>query len=410
MSRLRTYIVLVLLTMALGAYAQQPPEEALPVDTLHADTLTTASLAADSIAAASLPALAIPAKRRLRDRLGKFGQFFGRVIDFFDDIDSSYIEPIAYNFTAMAQATTNFERYTVGTDDYGESISFVQRPDLRIGPYFGWRWLFLGYTYDMTNLGNSKYKRGDKFEFSLYSSAAGADLIWRRTGSDFYLSRVHGLGEEARQYEGQDFNDYISTKMFGVSAYYVFNHRKFSHPAIYSQSTIQRRSAGTWQLGFSITSHDIEFDYEALPKEMFSEIQGENRYATLERVKFMDYSINVGYAYNWVFARGWCMGISLLPAIGYKSTQITSAVVEGNDSGTGGSFFSQKIDEYFRKRGNLNFDVTGRAGVIYNTGRWFTGLFGIVHNYNYRRDDMVFTNIFGTINLCGGFYFQKRKR
>ena len=123
----------------------------------------------------------------------------------------------------------------------------------------------------------------------------------------------------------------------------------------------------------------------------------------------MDYSLSAGYGYNWVFARGWCFGISLMPALGYKWASAQTALLQNteNTESQGGGF-SEKIDEIFRKRGNINLDITGRAGLIYNTGRWFVGLFGIVHNYNYRRDEILFTNVFGNINLCGGFYFQKR--
>ena len=245
-------------------------------------------------------------------------------------------------------------------------------------------------------------------EFSLYSSMVGIDLMWRRTGTDFYLRKVSGLGEDAEKYEGTDISNYISSNITGANIYYIFNHRKFSHPAIFSQSTIQRRSAGSWQLGFGVTVHDIHFDYQALPQDIFKGIV-ENQYETLERIKYVDYSLSAGYGYNWVFARGWCFGISLMPALGYKWASAQTALLQNteNTESQGGSF-SEKIDEIFRKRGNINLDITGRAGLIYNTGRWFVGLFGIVHNYNYRRDEILFTNVFGNINLCGGFYFQKR--
>ena len=61
------------------------------------------------------------------------------------------------------------------------------------------------------------------------------------------------------------------------------------------------------------------------------------------------------------------------------------------------------------RRGNFNFGGTARLGVIYNNGRWFTGLFGVAHHFRYRRNDIRFLNTFGTVNFCVGFYFQKKK-
>ena len=38
---------------------------------------------------------------------------------------------------------------------------------------------------------------------------------------------------------------------FNLNSYYAFNYRKFSFPAAFSQSYIQKRSAGSWMVGAS---------------------------------------------------------------------------------------------------------------------------------------------------------------
>lgn len=344
-----------------------------------------------------------------KEKMREYGNFFVRVIDAFDTIDTSYVERIGYNFTAMLQATQNFEFYTIGTRDYAESVSFAQHPDLRIGPYFGWRWLFLGYTFDVTNLGNRAVKTGQKFEFSIYTSMLDIDLIYRKTGSDFYLRKINGLGDQARAFEDEDCH-FIDANVIGASIYYNINHRRFSSPAVFSQSTIQRRSAGSWQVGLSITHHDIHYNYDALPSELFAESSSPNQYRSLERLKYTDYSLTGGYAYNWAISRGWCLGMSVTPAIGYKRTSAKTVVLEEEEPvETYDSRFRNKLDEIFRRDGNVNFDITSRLGLIYNTGRWFVGAFGVIHNYNYHRVGLRFSNTFGNGNVCVGFYFQKKK-
>ena len=69
----------------------------------------------------------------------------------FNDIDTSYIEPQRYNFTTMLQNTNTYEVYRIASDK-GQSITFAPEANIRIGPYFGWRWIFLGYTVDITHL------------------------------------------------------------------------------------------------------------------------------------------------------------------------------------------------------------------------------------------------------------------
>ena len=226
------------------------------------------------------------------------------------------------------------------------------------------------------------------------------------------------MGEDAKQLEGEECNDYINTAVTGAKVYYIFNSRCFSNPAIYSQSTIQRRSAGSFQLGASFSLHDVHFNYNALPSAVVGGTPEQATFSALERIKYSDYSVQLGYAYNWAFARNWCFGISLLPAIGLKWTSTKTAILQNQDN-TLPSFdevqkesddpFYVKLYDEFRRQASFGIDVTSRSGIIYNNGRWFTGLTGILHNYNYRRNDFRFVNTFGSANLFVGFYFQKRK-
>ena len=362
------------------------------------------------LVAVALWCFGLPVCAQEKGVVKKVGQFVGRVIDAFDTIDTNYVERIHYNYTAMLQGTKNFDYYSLGTADYVESISFAQHPDLRIGPYFGWRWLFFGYTFDVSNLGSKAIKRGSKFEFSIYTSMVGIDLIYRKTGSDFYLRKVSSDSPSLSKFEGMDCR-FIDANIVGANIYYNINHKRFSSPAVFSQSTIQRRSSGSWQIGASVTYHDVHYDYDALPAELFVETGTKNQYRSLERLKLVDYSITGGYAYNWVFHHGWCLGLSATPAIGYKRTSTKTAIVEEDDDvPLYDSAFRNKLDELFRRRGNVNVDFTGRLGLIYNTGRWFAGAFGVFHSYNYRRGDVRFTNTFGNANVCVGFYFYPRKQ
>lgn len=401
--------ILLLLAFVSDLFAQKPVVEIIPIDTtgngsqmkkerrlplpttddfksIHRDTTTTKL-------------------QKMRD----YGNIFVRVIDAFDAIDTNYVERIGYNFTAMLQGTSNIEFYSIGTRDYTSSISFAEHPDFRIGPYFGWRWLFLGYTFDVKNIGRKAVKSGQKFEFSIYTSMLNLDLIYRKTGSDFYLRKVSGLGEDAKTLEGSACH-FLDANVIGAHIYYNINHRRFSSPAVFSQSTIQRRSAGSWQVGLSVTHHDIHFNYSALPSELLAENSVEGQYRSLERLKYTDYSLAGGYAFNWAFHHGWCLGIQATPAIGYKRASAKTVIFDDTDEGPlYESRIRNKLDEIFRRRGNVNFDVTGRLGIIYNTGVWFAGAFGVIHNYNYVGGGMHFSNTFGNANVCVGFYFQRKR-
>lgn len=336
--------------------------------------------------------------------------FFKRFMDAFDAIDSNYVEPIEYNYTAMLQATRNLEYYTIGDHESDARLAFAEKNNLRIGPYFGWRWIFLGYTFDVLNL--RRKNRGINLDLSLYTSRLGFDLFYHRTGENFYFRKIEGFGDLVKGLEGEACNDYITTQLIGAKIYYNFNSKRYANQAIYSQSKIQRRSAGSFQLGVSFTLHDVRFNYNELPSLLSQEALEQQSIQALERIKYTDYAIHLGYAYNWAFARNWCLGMSLMPAISVTWTSTKTAMLQSKaqeEEGHEDSPFFTKIYDSFRRQAGLGLDCTARSGIIYNTGKWFAGLMGIVHNFNYRRNDMRFSNTFGTANVFVGFYFQKRK-
>ena len=151
-------------------------------------------------------------------------------------VDTTYIEPQRYNYAFMIQNTNTYELYRIKSN-LGYSVTFAPNMSLRVGPYFGYRWIFIGYTIDVTHLYDEVNDRTD-FNLSLYSNKIGLDLYYRKTGDGYYIRS---------SYFGDDFNTEplrdvkfggVTTSNKGFNAYYIFNHRKFSYPAAFSQSTV----------------------------------------------------------------------------------------------------------------------------------------------------------------------------
>ncbi len=93
-------------------------------------------------------------------------------------IDTTYIEPQHFNYTVMLQNTNSYEVYTIKSKT-GQAITFSPDATVRIGPYVGWQWVFLGYTFDLSALTNTKHKT--EVDLSLYSSICNIDLYYRMT-------------------------------------------------------------------------------------------------------------------------------------------------------------------------------------------------------------------------------------
>ena len=331
------------------------------------------------------------------------GNIFKQFFRAFNAMDTTYITPNRYNWAFMLQNTYSFETYALNSRELGQKLSFYPKPAVKIGPYLGWRWIFLGYTFEVSSLGKGHQSRKTEFEMSLYSAMLGCDLIYRRTGDGFRLRKAKGLGEEAEEMEGTTCKG-INVKVTGINAYYIFNHKRFSYPAAFAQSTVQRKSCGSWKVGLSFTRHELDFDYDALPAGLTQNPGHElSQDFRINNLKYDDYSVSCGYAYNWVFKRDWLLCVSLAPAIGYKRTHSNLSPVEtgtGEDRPFWPSLFN--LD-------NFNIDVTGRIGLVWNNTKYFGGLSLILHNYNYRHNRLSINNTFGTLNLYLGLNFHKRK-
>ncbi|WP_315581816.1 DUF4421 domain-containing protein [Prevotella jejuni] len=334
----------------------------------------------------------------LKHKAAKGGSFLQR----FNEIDTSYIEPQKYNFAFMIQNTNTYEVYRLSSSSE-QSITFAPEATVRIGPYFGWRWIFLGYTLDIKHLDfwHRNNNPRQEYDLSLYSSMLGLDIYYRKTGNDYKIRQLYlGKNIDTEPIRGTNFGGLTST-IKGFNLYYIFNHRRFSYPAAFSQSTIQRRSAGSPLLGIGYTQHTLTVDWNKL-NDVIKERLG-NRVSSspidstlmFSEVKYTDVSVSGGYAYNWVFARNWVLAGSVSLALAYKRS---------SGDVTHRSF---SISDF--KFNNINIDGIGRFGVVWNNSRWYAGMSTILHAYNYRRSNFSTNNFFGSINVYAGFNFGRKK-
>lgn len=315
------------------------------------------------------------------------------IIKDFDRTDTNYIESQKYNYTVMLQGTHTYERYTLRSRT-GQEITFSPSPTIKLGPYVGWRWYFFGYQIDLNHLHN---KTRTEFDLSVYSSMVGLDLFYRKTGSEYRIKSAHiGQSSYTRQLEGIPFSG-IQVGISGFNIYYILNHRRFSYPAAFSQSTIQRRSTGSPLVGIGYTHHHIKLDNnrlrEVIDQNTNHEVQLDDSF-NFNEVNYTDLSFSGGYAYNYVFAYNWLFAASLSAAIGYKKA-------EGEN------------DDYMRdifKFKNLNIDGIGRFGIVYNNMRWYAGTSAILHTYNYHKSQFSTNNTFGNFNVYVGYNFGSRHR
>ena len=357
----RVLLVFLWVMVSLGASAAEP-------DTLTLDTIST------------------------NNQLG----IIRRTVREFDRLNDEYIEPNHYEFTVMGQITRTYESFILASN--GQSITLAPDGRTKIGPYFGWRWFFFGYTFDIKNIGFSQNGLRKEFDLSIYSSQIGVDLFYRRTGDDYKIRDVKlGYGFDGRFFEGMPFAG-VNVGITGASLYYIFNHGRFSYPAAFSQSTCQKISCGSWLGGIGFTRNTLDLNYDDLQRSL-NERMGKGNEVKLDSgmmisdIKYDDFIISGGYAYNWVFAKNWLFCASGQLATCYKSSY--------------GNVADEKKGFSFDK---VNLDGIIRLGLVYNNTRWYAGCSTIFRTNHYHTSRFTANNIFGSFNAYIGYNFMLKKK
>jgi hypothetical protein len=156
-------------------------------------------------------------------------------------------------------------------------------------------------------------------------------------------------------------------KVINLAGYYTFNHRRFSFPAAFTQSYIQRRSAGSWLAGVSYQGGSIKTN---------DELKARNPNAPDVSIDIGHFGIGGGYGYNWALSRKWLLHFSMLPT--YVVYNRNSLTVRG--------------ERKRAQRMRLNMIFNERAAVVYNfSPRYFAGA-TLVMNNSVFDDDMVLIN------------------
>ena len=199
-----------------------------------------------------------------------------------------------------------------------------------------------------------------EFNLNYYSSRISLDFSYQRSetlSGDVYRDDVLsclGSGD-------------LTLKAANVAGYYTFNHRRFSFPAAFNQSYIQRRSVGSWLAGFSYQGGTIETS---------DDLKSRSPNAPEVSIKVGHVGIGGGYGYNWVLGNKWLFHLSMLPTV----------VVYNRNN------FTVNGERKEAKRMRFNMIFNERAAIIYNySPRFFAGV-NLVMNNSVFDDDVVIVN------------------
>lgn len=184
-----------------------------------------------------------------------------------------------------------------------------------------------------------------ELNFNSYGKRFGFDVIYQDAKNYTGWTETDGMERVTLP------ADLLSMKTLNVNAFYVFNSRRFSYPAAFSQSYFQRRSAGSFLLAASGMGQRGTVNGERLDMEETA-------------FKMTNIGLGAGYGYNYVPGQGWLLHISALPTfIVYSNTSMT--------------FGDTKVPLKYHFPEVI---ITGRGAAVYQWAGKFLGL-SMVFNF-----------------------------
>lgn len=320
----------------------------------------------------------------------RVGKVLDGVTNFFMGCDTAYVTPQLYELTAQAELSYWHDYYRMSSSETGNTnhMTLQSGNPLILGGYVYWSIFGYGHSVNLEDLGNPYHTvgKGTRNYFMLNTARIVAEMYTFKSGHNARFTHISGVN--FRKGDDREFTG-LASKCFGIDAQYIFNHKKYSWPAAFGENAVQRRSQGSWKLGFSYNRINVKFDKTQLSAQIKSNIDST---LIFNNVGYNDYAISFGYGYNWVFARNCLLAISALPSLGYRHTNITD------------------IDNAHDILKNISTDVIFRTSLFWNNTRSFSGIVFDFHTYSYRQRKFGLTNTYGTIKLIMGVNFIKKSQ
>src|SRR5690606_35489411 len=126
--------------------------------------------------------------------------------------------------------------------------------------------------------------------------------------------------------------------VIGASVFRLLQPHKLSYRAAFLQTEWQKKSAGSWLLGWEVYVGRVKSDSAFIPSTLSSQFE----HGLIRQIRFLEFGPGAGYAYTWVWAQNFFV--------------TASATVNGDLS-----FVKEKDGTTTTNKTSFSPNITGRA-------------------------------------------------
>lgn len=270
---------------------------------------------------------------------------------------TNYIEDLSDALGLRVYAINKFNRFSVTDNDLMQTVYYSPNDNLNLGVGFTYKWFGLGlaFNFPFINNDNDIYGKTNRFD-------AQTSFFTRKFIIDFYLQVYRGFyisnpGDYKAGWteaDGYPIRPDIASTSFAGSFTWIVNQEKFSAKSTFTQTQLQKRSAGSLLVGGFFNALGIVGDSAIVPRELHKSF---NEDLLFNSVSVGGIGVSVGYSHTFVIWDKLNINLTLAPGI---STQSFDVLFPDSDKTLEGNLVSAR--------------VLARAGIVYSSRKAFGGI------------------------------------
>ena len=236
--------------------------------------------------------------------------------------DTTRIQDLSDQLSLWLYSIKKIYSLQISNTDTDQSLIISPNEQTNIGLGFNYKWMGIGFAFKPPWSKNDDdiYGKTSRFDFQL-------NIFTRSFGIDFSAQYYKGYylknPNDFLDWNKPEFPQLKDLETFSteLSAYYFFNHRKFSYRAAFVRNEIQKKGAGS-----IIAGTYIRFDLGASQGSFVPEDIPDSLNTTFMINSYLsgNYGLSFGYTYTFVIWKKFFINLSLVPGFGLKTMVVNT--------------------------------------------------------------------------------------
>ena len=304
--------------------------------------------------------------------------------------DTNYIASYTEVFTPRLIISNKKNIFTISEKESGKSIEYQPNSPLNLGFGLTYKWFSFNVAFNFPFINKDDDIFGKTRRLDIQTNIFGRSYvidIFLQYYRGFYIANPNIIDPDWMPGNPYPLRGDVVSLAFGVSGFYVFNHKKFSYRAAFNFNERQKKSKGSFTVGGGVINYRISSDSGLVPTEIFPDSVVAINF---DLVKIGSTFAIGGYTYTFII-RNWYFNLGLGLGLGLSTTKTT---------------LTTNVELENKSRISVVTDFRGSVG--YNSDRyyvglsWATGAFAISSS-----KDILVTYGLSKINFYVGYRFYQ---